>query len=206
MNPLSLIGYSGHAYVVIDVFSSQGQTVAAYCEPQPKTHNPYALHYLGAETNPQTLLLLQNYRYFIAIGSNAVREKLHAFLFSTLQAVPENALHQTAYIAPGVQLGSGIMVGAKAVVNPLCSIGNGVICNTGSVVEHECMVADFVHIAPNATLCGGVRVGRGSFVGAAAVVKEGITIGNYATIGAGAVVLKNVPDGATVVGNPQRFL
>ena len=46
----------------------------------------------------------------------------------------------------------------------------------------------------------------GIFVGANAVVIQNVRIGNNVTIGAGAVILKDIPDGSTVVGNPQRFI
>jgi len=204
--PLALIGYSGHAFVVYDIFTSQNQPVTAYCDTEPKSRNPFGLVYLGAETNANTLLALKNHLYFISIGNNAVRSRLYHYLCSTLQFAPVNAIHAQAYIAQQVQMGSGIMVGAKAVINPLATLGNGVICNTGAIIEHECTVADFAHIAPNATLCGNVSVGEGSFIGAGSVVKEGIVIGKNAVVGAGTVVVKNVPDGATVAGNPQRHL
>jgi CBS domain-containing protein len=37
------------------------------------------------------------------------------------------------------------------------------------------------------------------------VVRDGITIGKWARVGAGSVVVSDVPDGATVVGNPARI-
>jgi serine O-acetyltransferase len=39
-----------------------------------------------------------------------------------------------------------------------------------------------------------------------ATVFGGIHIGNHVTIGAGAVVFQDIPDGATVVGNPGRIV
>ena len=39
-----------------------------------------------------------------------------------------------------------------------------------------------------------------------AVIIGGITIGNNAKIGAGSVVINDVPDNATVVGNPARII
>lgn len=39
-----------------------------------------------------------------------------------------------------------------------------------------------------------------------ATVFGGIRIGNHVTIGAGTVVFQDVPDGATVVGNPARII
>jgi UDP-2-acetamido-3-amino-2,3-dideoxy-glucuronate N-acetyltransferase len=41
-------------------------------------------------------------------------------------------------------------------------------------------------------------------IGAGAVITPGLRIGAGATIGAGAVVTKDVPAGATVMGNPAR--
>ena len=34
----------------------------------------------------------------------------------------------------------------------------------------------------------------------------GIKIGKWCTIGAGAVIIKDIPDGATAVGNPGRII
>lgn len=41
---------------------------------------------------------------------------------------------------------------------------------------------------------------------AGSIVLGGISIGNNVVIGAGAVVVKNVPENATVVGNPARII
>lgn len=47
----------------------------------------------------------------------------------------------------------------------------------------------------------------GVFIGARALILPGCTrIGKEAVIGAGAVVTKDVPAGATAVGNPARFI
>jgi acetyltransferase-like isoleucine patch superfamily enzyme len=53
-------------------------------------------------------------------------------------------------------------------------------------------------------LCGCVIIGDNVFVGAGATVLPRLQIGKDSTIGAGAVVTKNVPAGATVVGNPAN--
>ena len=51
-----------------------------------------------------------------------------------------------------------------------------------------------------------MEVGEGTHVGIGACVIQGIKIGKWATIGAGAVIIKDVPDGAVVVGNPAKII
>ncbi len=49
-----------------------------------------------------------------------------------------------------------------------------------------------------------VLIGRNVWVGGGAIILPGVTIGDDAVVGAGAVVTRDVPAGATVVGNPAR--
>jgi sugar O-acyltransferase (sialic acid O-acetyltransferase NeuD family) len=93
-----------------------------------------------------------------------------------------------------------------AVIQSCVSIGKHCIINTTASVDHDCLLEDYVHISPNATLCGAVSVGEGSQVGAGAVVIPGIKIGKWSLVAAGAVVMKNVPDNVLVLGNPARVV
>ena len=51
-----------------------------------------------------------------------------------------------------------------------------------------------------------VRIGRHVWVGGGALILPGVTVGDDAVIGAGSVVTRDVPAGATVVGNPARMI
>ena len=51
-----------------------------------------------------------------------------------------------------------------------------------------------------------IRVKKGASIGAGAVILPSVTIGENSIVGAGAIVTKNVPDKATVVGNPARVI
>ncbi|HWR33858.1 MAG TPA: acetyltransferase [Chitinophagaceae bacterium] len=201
--PVAIVGYSGHAYVIIDILLSAGRLVTAYCDNEEKELNPYHLNYLGKESDVTGKL--KKFDFFACVAHNGIREKIHNNL-SQFLGNPINAIHPSAVISASVKMGDGIMIAANATLNPLVQLGRGVICNTSTSIDHECFIDDFCHIAPGAVLCGNVKVGKGSFIGANSVIRQGITIGSNVIIGAGTVVVKNIPDNATVIGNPARSL
>ncbi|MGD6390580.1 DapH/DapD/GlmU-related protein, partial [Xanthomonas citri pv. citri] len=49
-------------------------------------------------------------------------------------------------------------------------------------------------------------IGRDVWIGGGASLLPGVAVGDGALIGAGSVVTRDVPAGATVVGNPARVL
>jgi acetyltransferase-like isoleucine patch superfamily enzyme len=51
-----------------------------------------------------------------------------------------------------------------------------------------------------------VSIGARAWIGFGSFVLKGVTIGEGAVVGAGSVVTREVPAGATVVGNPARPL
>ncbi len=201
--PVAIVGYSGHAYVIIDILLSAGRLVTAYCDSDEKEFNPYHLEYLGKESD--VINKLKKFDFFACVGHNGIREKIHTNL-SQFLGNPINAIHPSAVISSSVKMSDGIMIAANATLNPLVEIGRGVICNTSTSIDHECIIGDFSHIAPGVVLCGNVTIGRSSFIGANSVIRQGVTVGNNVIIGAGTVVVKDIPDGMTVVGNPARLL
>ncbi|WP_317890971.1 sugar O-acetyltransferase [Granulicella arctica] len=50
-----------------------------------------------------------------------------------------------------------------------------------------------------------VVIGRNVWIGGGAIILPGVTVGDDAVIGAGSVVTRDVPAGATVMGNPARI-
>lgn len=67
-------------------------------------------------------------------------------------------------------VGAGTILFANSYVGPNCRISEGVIVNTASVVEHDCVIGKFSHIAPGATVCGGVNIGDEVLIGAGAII------------------------------------
>jgi sugar O-acyltransferase (sialic acid O-acetyltransferase NeuD family) len=195
-----IIGYSGHAYVVVDTIYSTDGIVKGYCTPEKQKSNPFDLLYLGFESDS----ILSDQNWIIAIGDNLQREKIYQ-KFSNIGKY-KSVAHVTAVISDFTNIAAGVFISANTSINALVNIGIGAIINTGAIIEHECQIGSFAHVAPGAVLAGNVYVGERSFIGANSVVKQGVKIGNDVTIGAGSVVIRDVPDGLTVVGNPARKL
>ena len=193
-----LIGYSGHGLMCLDVATLNGYSITGYCDQDLKKNNPLNLKFLGSETQ-----LENGTNVILGIGDNNIRFKIYKELPHLKYP---NIIHPSAIVAQSVKLGEGTVLGSNAVVNPFAKIGTGVIVNTASIIEHECILADFSHVAPGAVLCGNVKIGTRSFIGANSVIKQGITIGNDVIVGAGSVVISDIPDNVTVVGNPARIL
>ncbi|WP_373519496.1 acetyltransferase [Pricia sp.] len=202
---LYILGYSGHAYTVIDVALSNDFSIRGYFDTKKNVIDPYRLHFLGYEHETNIKKITKEAYVFASIGSNVLRRK-------TIDFIEANALNQILLVDPSASVSSMALIGdstliaPKAVINSMAVIGKGCIVNSGALIEHECKIGDFTHIAPGAVLAGDVTVGSNVFVGANSVIKQGVTIGNDVVIGAGAVILRNIPDGQTWVGNPGKMI
>ena len=193
-----VIGGGGHAKVVIDCIRASGDRVAGILDDAlaPGTE------FLGTRVLGSTADCL-NYpgcRFVIAIGSNAVRQKLD----SARKLRWYTAIHPSAVVSPSARIGEGSVVMPRAVINAGAVVGRHCIVNTGAIVEHDNRLEDYVHISPAAALGGTVRVGSGSHIGIGACVRNNISICGGCIIGAGAAVVKNITEPGTYAGVPAR--
>ena len=157
------------------------------------SHSPGSL-----ETLRQTL---DFDRVAIGIGDNYIRnDKFQQVKACGLE--PMNVIHPSAHISRFAELGIGVTILAGAVINPGTTIEDNVCVNTAASIDHDNYLEASCHIFPNATLTGGVRVGRFAYVGSGAVVAPNLVVKQYSQVGAGAVVLKDVAEGTLVAGVP----
>lgn len=195
METINLYGASGHAKVVMDIIRSCGNEVGILYDDNPPAEELHGV--------PISLPISVSGPLIISIGNSSIRksivEKHSGLNFAS-------AIHPYSHISPQAKIGEGTVVMGGAIIESDAEIGRHCIINTASAVNHDCRIGDYVHIAPNANICGAVEVGEGTWIGAGATVVQGIRIGSWCTIGAGAVVIHDVPDGATVVGNPARII
>ena len=193
-----IYGAGGHGKVVYDSLISQGVKLVGVFDDNPSINS-----FLGLPViNSYSAYEFVNEKLIISIGSNKLRYELSHLVkhkFGT-------TVHDTAFLAEGVNTNDGAMILAKSVIQPEVQIGKHSIINTGAIVEHDCLLGDFTHIGPGAVVSGGVRIGIGTFIGANATILPGISIGDWVKIGAGSVVLKDVMDHTELVGNPARII
>lgn len=133
---------------------------------------------------------------------------------------PGTRVWQFVVILPGAVIGSDCNICSHCLIENDVVVGDRVTVKSGVQLWDGLRVGNDVFIGPNATFTNDrhPRSGQRDFelmrtdlrdrcsIGAGAVILPGIRIGQAAIVGAGAVVTKDVPDGATVVGNPARIV
>jgi sugar O-acyltransferase (sialic acid O-acetyltransferase NeuD family) len=203
--PIFIFGASGHAKVVIDIIEREGRYAIKGLFDDNQTlwgQEVFGYKVLGgrdALKREETKYLL------VTIGHNTTRYTLSE-LFAQYGCSFGRAIHPSASISRGVQIGQGTVVMAGVVINADTTIGEQVIINTSASIDHDCWIGDAAHIAPGVCLCGGVTIGERTLVGAGSTVIPNIRIGCDVIVGAGATVVKDVPDNVTVVGTPARIV
>jgi len=174
-----LFGASGHAKVIIDSLKASGKQISGLFDDNPELKDLLGYKVFG----PFDEIRLGDDELIISIGLNHIRKKIVEKLPKNIRY--GNAIHPSSIISEYASLGEGTVVMQGAVIQSSVSIGKHCIINTAASVDHDCIIEDFVHISPNATLCGAVSVGEGSQVGAGAVVIPGIKIGKWSLVAAG---------------------
>ena len=194
-----LYGASGHGKVVIDIVeSSSSKEIEGVFDDNDSITEVAGIvvkKYKEYSIRPNDELI-------ISIGNNKIRKQLSAVIEAKYQILS----HFSAIVSKKAQIGEGTVIMPNVVVNADAKIGRHCILNSRAVVEHDCELGDFVHVSPNASLAGNVKIGEGTHIGIGATIIQGVTIGKWVTIGAGTVVLKDVPDDATIVGNPGKII
>jgi len=144
----------------------------------------------------QSLWAIWVYRYGQRIDNNKkeISKKIHTKLYWVLYRLVETltgiSLPKECKIGPGLRIWhfGGIFINPKSEIGANCTLRQGVTLGNRKVNGPCPILEDDVELGAYAQVLGGVRLGKGS------------------RIGAMSVVLCDVPANATAVGNPARII
>ncbi len=138
------------------------------------------------------------------VASSKAKERLYRQLKrNTLISFP-TFVHSAATISDYAKLSEGVVVSAGCHINPDAKIGVCVFLNFDIMVGHDSQIGDFSSVMPKVSVSGNSNIGKRCLIGTMSSIHQGITIGDDCTVGMGSIVLRDIPDGATVFGNPAR--
>lgn len=125
------------------------------------------------------------------------------------------AIGDETTVAPFVEIGRGVRIGARCKISTHSYVCGGVTIEDEVFVGHGVMFIN--DLDPRAAVDGRritfadvamvpTLVKRGASIGSGSVIMGGVTIGAAALVGAGAVVTRDVADNTIVAGVPSRVL
>ena len=207
MKKIIIIGAGGHAKVLIDALLADKKHVYALTDADNslKGSKVFGIPVIGTDEKilsyDKNDVLLVN-----GLGSThdtSLRKNIYNYWIAKAYHF-KTVIHPSASISSLASLASGVQVLANAVINAGANISENCIVNSAAVIEHDCQISKHVHIAPNATVLGNVKIGAKSHIGAGATILQNLTVGEHCLVGAGAVVVKSVATGQKALGVPAR--
>src|SRR5450830_45725 len=113
-------------------------------------------------------------------------------------------ISHVARVFTGIEIHPGSTIGRRVFIDH----GFGVVIGETAEIGDDCTIYQGVTLG-GTSLSKGIKrhptLGRGVIIGAGAQVLGGFVVGDGAKIGSNAVVIRDVPAGATAVGNPARI-
>jgi sugar O-acyltransferase (sialic acid O-acetyltransferase NeuD family) len=207
MDRFVVIGGGGHAKVLISVLKKCPCKILGYTDKQ--AGEPIlGVSFIGSDSVLPEFLASCGGRCGATIGLGKIDASAARLeLFQTVEMFGFEfpvVVSPQAVVNEEVILGAGSAVFDGGVVNSGTVTGRVCILNTNCTVEHDCCLGDNVHVAPGATLSGGVRVGENCMIGAGATVIQGAAICAGSLIGAGSTVVRDITIAGIYAGNPAR--
>lgn len=154
----------------------------------------------------------------LVIGARAI-VRSHSIIYRGTRIGDEFHAGHGVLVREESVIGHKVSIGSHSVIEHHVRLGDSVRLHSKCFVPEYSVLEAGVWLGPGVIVTNarypnrpdtkhnltGVHLAQDATVGAGAVLLPGVVIGEGALIGAGAVVVRDVPAGATVVGNPGRI-
>ncbi len=143
---------------------------------------------------------------FIPVGNNHIRVNLLQRVIGAGFKTP-NFVHKDTQIHSSVKLGKCVYILPGTHIMPFTEIKDFVLVSMGVNIAHHTIIEQGCFFSQGVNIGASIHLKENAYCGIASTVMTGVKeIGKNSLIGAGAVIIRDVPDGATVVGNPGRII
>ena len=142
-------------------------------------------------------------------SADLLSEQRHELLAAHFARVGADAVIRPPFYCDygyNIDVGARVFMNFNCVILDVCPVSIGDDCQIGPAVQIYSADHPRDPELRRSGLESGkpVKIGRNVWIGGGAIILPGVTVGDNAVIGAGSVVTRDVPAGATVVGNPAR--
>lgn len=141
--------------------------------------------------------------FLLAIADPEAKERAYEELVDR-GLEPCGLLHEQTLLGDRVRIGEACVICPGALLTADVEVGRGVLLNPGTRLGHDVTIGEFSSLLGSNTIGGEVRVGSRVTIGQGAIVHPRIEVGDDAMVGMGSAVFRDVPRGASVLGNPAR--
>jgi sugar O-acyltransferase (sialic acid O-acetyltransferase NeuD family) len=175
-NRLLIVGAGGHGRSVAEVALLTGvwELAGFIDDAAPSLQEVWGIPVLGTTVAFGQYFAMAD-QAVVAIGNNALRERLHGDLVAAGFQLP-NLIHPRAVVSPRAKMGVGCTIMAGAIVGTEACLGDGVIVNSNAVIDHHCTVEDFGHLGVNGCMAGGSVLGHGAWMQAGSALWYGVRV------------------------------
>jgi sugar O-acyltransferase (sialic acid O-acetyltransferase NeuD family) len=199
---IGIIGFGALGRQILSLLSAQQR-------PERVIYFDDPLHAQGGEDRFPFNAFLEprfaDHEFYVGLGYLHLGRKLE--ILGQLQAANRRLpafVHPSCHVAAGCRIGSGCFIYPGCNLDEESILGEGVLLHNSVVVSHQSHIGPAAYLAPGVVLSGHVQIGAATFLGTGTLVANHRRIGARSRVGIGTVVTRDIPDEASVVGNPQR--